>query len=383
MRISVDAHAIGRHLTGNEVYVRNLLHGFAALDQTSQFIAYISTNEAASQLPSGVLFREVSANPFVRLGYDLSRRLRADSPDLVHVQYTAPLGCPVSVVVSVHDVSFIERPDFLPPARARQLRITVERTVRRAARILTPSEFSRQSILRAYRLPDSSVTVVPNAVSSEFRPRSREHAAAWVNRRFGIAAPFILTVGDLQRRKNQIGLIRAFEEIVRRHPRLPHRLVIVGKPGWKGEEVQRAGEKSPCAERIHFTGFVNDDELQWLYAACHLFVFPSFYEGFGLPILEAMASGRAVACSNATAIPEVADSCALLFDPGSVKDMTQTIGDLLLDAEMLARFERLGVHRAAAFTWRNAAQRTLDVYREVAAEKSPVESYKVKSVPAI
>src|SRR3981081_45485 len=129
MRFSVDAHAIGQHLTGNEVYVRNLLKGFAALDRDSEFIAYLSTNgdTAADAVPARFKQRHVSKSSYVRLGYDLSRKLREDKPDLLHVQYTAPLACPVPVVVSVHDVSFIEHPEYFTWPRMGQLRSTVMR----------------------------------------------------------------------------------------------------------------------------------------------------------------------------------------------------------------------------------------------------------------
>src|SRR5215218_6929530 len=145
MRFSVDAHAIGRHLTGNEVYIRNLLQGFAALDQSSEFIAYLShsSNGAEAAVPGRFARRYVSANSFKRLGLDLSRRLSEDQPDLVHVQYTAPIACPSPVVVSVHDISFLEHPEYFTWVRAQQLRFTVRRTIKRAARVITPSEFSR------------------------------------------------------------------------------------------------------------------------------------------------------------------------------------------------------------------------------------------------
>src|SRR5882724_10205993 len=142
MRFSVDAHAIGQHLTGNEVYVRNLMGGFAALDQSSEFIAYHSASQrdAAAGVPARFTQRRVSGNSFVRLGFDLSRQLRRDRPDLLHVQYTAPLGCPVPVVATVHDVSFLEHPEYFMRSRVMQLRLTVGRTVRSAAKILTGTE---------------------------------------------------------------------------------------------------------------------------------------------------------------------------------------------------------------------------------------------------
>ncbi len=369
MRFSVDAHAIGQHLTGNEVYIRNLLSEFAALDETSEFVAYLSADDAAALVPARFLKRKVSRNPFLRLGFDLPRQLRRDRPDLLHVQYTAPVACPAPVVVSVHDVSFIEHPEWFTVLRSRQLRLTVRQTVRTAVRVLTPSEFSRRAIVAAYGAEDKTF-VVPNAVSSSYRPVARDTAAARVRKRFSIPTPFVLSVGDLQPRKNQAGLIRAFEDVLRACPHLPHRLVLVGKETWYAGNVRSAAQRSACSDRIHFTGFVGDDELLHLYGACDLFVFPSFYEGFGLPILEAMACGRAVACSNTTAMPEVADAAALLFDPHSVSTMARAMKDLLVDTELRARMERLGLQRSTAFSWDKAAQRTLAVYYEVAESRA-------------
>ena len=135
MRFAVDAHAIGRHLTGNEVYVRSLLNAFAAPDQDDEFIAYVSADSAARYIPANIRTRRISTNPFMRLGFDLAMKVRQDRPDLLHVQYTAPIACPVPVVVSVHDVSFLEHPEYFTRDRAWQLQWSVRRTVHRAARI--------------------------------------------------------------------------------------------------------------------------------------------------------------------------------------------------------------------------------------------------------
>jgi len=371
MRFSVDAHTIGCHLTGNEVYIRNLLSEFSRLDSDSEFIAYLSKSEAAGQVPHRFTKRYVSANPFRRLGLDLPLRLRAERPNLLHVQYTGPLASPVPLVVSVHDVSFLEYPQYFTRFRAIQLRSTVRRTLQRASRVLTPSEFSRRAILRHYEFDERKVVVVPNAVSSAFRPMDRSVAAAAVKAKYGIPGPFILTVGDLQPRKNHLGLLRAFQELLRAHPHLPHRLVFVGKETWYSKALHRAVERSDVAERVHFTGFIEDAELLRFYGACDLFAFPSFYEGFGLPILEAMACGRAVVCSDRTAMPEVADAAALLFDPGSTAEMVRAMADVLLDAELRQRLERLGMQRATLFSWERAARCTLDVYYEVAGAVRP------------
>lgn len=367
MRFAVDAHAIGRHLTGNEVYVRSLLDAFAARDRGCDFVAYVSSDEARRLVPDSIQTRLVAANPFIRLGFDLGIKVRQDRPDLLHVQYTAPVACPVPVVVSVHDVSFLEHPEYFPRERALQLRYTVRRTVRRAARVLTGSEFSRRSILKAYGdLDEDRVVVVPNAAAPEFRPISREAAAAAVRERFDLPFPYIFSVGDLQPRKNIVGLIQAFARLVRAHPQLKHHLALAGKRTWYADRIFDAARSSGVADRIHFLGFVSDGELLPLYNACELFVFPSFYEGFGLPAVEAMACGRAVVCSSVSALPEVVDGAALLCDPYDPDEITRAIADVLLDGELRARMERLALNRAAHFSWQNTASGTLDVFREVA-----------------
>jgi glycosyltransferase involved in cell wall biosynthesis len=383
MRFSVDAHAIGRHLTGNETYIRNLLNCFAELDGEADFVTYLSRRDSFDQVPGRFLKRRVAANPYLRLGVDLPRRLRQDRPNLLHVQYTAPVFCPTPVVVSVHDVSFLEHPEYFTPWRALQLRCTVKRTVNAAARVLTVSEFSKRRILSAYRLEEDKVVVLPNGVSSAFRPMARQPAQRLVKSSFGLGPPFILTVSDLQPRKNHEGLIRAFEELVRAYPQLPHHLVIVGKESWHASVIHAAAAKSPVAHRIHFTGFVSDEGLLRLYGACDLFVYPSFYEGFGLPILEAMACGRAVACSNTSAMPEVADSAAILFNPHSTGEMVLAMRDLLLNPELRLHMERLGARRASMFHWESTAAKTLELYYEIAGEKKGRPAPAVKSISAV
>lgn len=366
MKFSVDAHAIGRHLTGNEVYVRNLLQSFAALDDESEFVTYLAVDDPQAWAPARFTTRRVSANPFWRLGFELSSKLREDRPDLLHVQYTAPLRCPVPVVVSIHDVSFLEHPEFFPRLRALQLRWSVARTVKTAEKILTLSDFSSAAIQRVYGVDPGKIVVAPLAAAPEFRTLHIDNALDAVRTRFQLPAPYILSVGDLQPRKNHIGLIEAFADLVKSFPQLRHRLVLAGKETWFAAKIREAAKESGVADRIRFLGFVTDEDLLHLYNACDLFVFPSFYEGFGLPVLEAMACGRAVTCSNTSAMPEVADGAAILFNPHNKQEMTRAMADLLRDAELRARMERLGQQRAAHFSWQKSARQTLDVYYAVA-----------------
>ncbi len=371
IRVAVDAHAIGRRQTGNEVYIRSLVRRYPRLAPEMDFVGYTCCEQGDAWLPAEFERRRVARNPLLRLGVDLATKARADRADLLHVQYTAPLLHTVPIVATIHDVSFIERPEFLTWSRARQLRWSVRRTVERAAKIITVSEFSRQGIARAYGLDPADIVVTPNASQECFRPVNREMARRRVAEQLGFHRPFVLNVGDLHPRKNQIGLVRAFRALIDAHPDLPHMLLMAGKHTWFAPKVIEEVRRNGLEERVVFTKFVDDEFLPTLYNAADLFVFPSHYEGFGLPAIEAMACGRPVVCSDAAALPEVVDGAAILFPPGSVEEQMRAMRDVLLDRELSSRMEKKSLQRAKYFDWRETARKTLDVYYEVAAAGAP------------
>ncbi len=380
MRVAVDAHAIGQRLTGNEVYVRNLLSRYALLEPESQFITYVSGGDTNGWIPGGFSQRTVSQNPFVRLGVELSQRLKQDRPDLLHVQYTAPLRCPVPIVVTVHDVSFMEHPEYFTRPRMMQLQLSTRHTLQRATKIITISEYSRERISRVFGIDPDEITVTYLAAEEYFRPINRERAMRLVADKLGAIGPFILNVGDWHPRKNQISLVRAFRELLAKYPHLPHRLVLVGKRTWFARKVDDEIRRSGLAERIVITDFVDDELLPLLYNAADVFVFPSLYEGFGLPAVEAMACGCPVVCSSVTALPEVVDGAALLFDPHSIEEQVRAIGDLLIDKDLSQRMAKLSLQRSRHFHWRETARQTLDVYSQVASEHSRVSERKEMAV---
>lgn len=373
LQVGIDAHTVSRRVTGNGVYIRSLIRKYASLDREAEFTAYIAAPEAQAWLPENFAVARVSRNPFVRLGAGLSLQLRKNPQDLLHVQYTAPLFCPAPVVVTVHDVSYLDHPEYFLSFRAHQLRLSTRRTLSSAAQVITVSEFSRRRIAEAYGLDPAEIVVTPNGPQEQFRPLKREAAMLKVNRALGIDAPYILHVGDLCPRKNQIGLIRAFAQLIRNHPKLKHHLVLAGKHTWFSPRVLAEIRRSGAAERIAVAGFVNDDLLPALYNAADVFVFPSWYEGFGLPAVEAMACGRPVVCSDAAALPEVVDGAALLFRPDSVEEQMRAIRDLLLDAELSARMAGKSLQRATHFDWRDTAAKTLDTYYRVAEKRQKLQ----------
>jgi glycosyltransferase involved in cell wall biosynthesis len=292
------------------------------------------------------------------------------------VQYTGPLFCPVPIVVTIHDVSFMEYPHFLPAPRAFQLQLSTRHTLKQAAKIITISEFSRQHIARAFHIDPDAIAVTPLAAQESFRVMNRDLAARMVQERLGIERPYILHVGDLHPRKNQIGLIQAFRELLAAHPNLPHLLVLAGKHTWFAPKVLEQVRRSGLEDRIILPGFVEDDFLPALYNAAEVFVFPSFYEGFGLPVVEAMACGRPIVCSSATALPEVVDGAGLFFDPHNVGEQTRALRDILVDPELSRRMERKSLQRAAFYDWRETARQTLEVYHQVAEGRASLQRRK-------
>jgi glycosyltransferase involved in cell wall biosynthesis len=244
-----------------------------------------------------------------------------------------------------------------------------------ATRILTPSEFSRRRLIRYYGVPADKVDVIPMAASPLFRPLDREAATERAASKFNLRRPFLLCVGDLQPRKNQDGLVEAFGELVRAYPEIKHDLVLAGKETWYSSNIHAVAQRTGVADRIRFVGFVADEDLVHLYNACEFFVFPSHYEGFGIPILEAMACGRAVACAGTSAMSEVAGPAALLFNPRSRRELVLAMRDLALECEMRQRLERLGETRASLFSWRHTATKTLQAYHQAVGEAARVPAY--------
>lgn len=367
MRVMIDAHAIGSRLTGNETYMRNLLDAMARQDRQSEFLLLFSHAEAREawegRYPNFRTFL-VPPQPIKRLVWGLAERVRRERPDLLHVQYTAPLACPVPVVTTTHDISFEHFPGYFTRRERAQFRLTIPWTARRAAQVLTVSEYSRQDLIRTYGLAPERVTLTPNGIASHFQPASPT-AIAEVRARYAIEGPYVLAVGNLQPRKNLPALVQAFERMLGRHPEWPHRLVIVGKKAWLFDgilaEIARAGVR----DRIVMTDYVPEADLPALYSGAACFVYPSLFEGFGLPPLEAMACGTPVVVGDNSALPEVVGEAGLRVEATSLEAIEQAMERLLLDEVLRRRLAEAGRVQAARFTWDECARRTLEVYRAV------------------
>lgn len=369
MHIGIDAHAIGARQGGNETYIRNLIEALAALDNENRYTLYFSRAEAArawqGRFPNFAVRLLPPPTPIVRVPIALAYELRRRPVDVLHVQYTAPPWCSASVVATIHDIAFEHLPETFTRRGRMQLRLTVRRTARRATRIATVSEFSREDMIRTYQLPPEKVVVTQNGVEARFTPYpSSPNEAAEVCRRFGIEREFILAVGSLQPRKNLVRLLRAYAHLRDQWQDDAPQLVIVGRKLWLYQEILAEVRRQSWARNVIVTDYVADDDLPALYRAAHLFVYPSLFEGFGLPPLEAMACATPVITSHTSSLPEVVGDAALLIDPYDEHQIARAMIRLARDESLRTRLCRAGVERASLFSWQTAAKKTLALYRE-------------------
>ncbi len=277
----------------------------------------------------------------------------------------APLWTPSPYVVTVHDMTLWLFPHYHYPRRLVAMRPFIGPAVRGAGAVIAVSETTKRDVVRLLDVPADKVHVVYEAASPCFRPLDRDRLEP-VRRRYRLPPRFVLYVGTLEPRKNLVRLVEAFAR-ARKEAGLPHHLVLVGQRGWKDVPLFAAIERLNVRDVVHVVGYVPTPDVVALYNLAELFVFPSVYEGFGLPIVEAMACGTPVLTSNVGAMAEVAGDAAELANPHDVDALAVALRSLLTDEERRRHLGRRGLMRAADFSWRKAAEETVAVYRRAAA----------------
>ena len=299
--------------------------------------------------------------------------LRDDNIDVAHTQYNIPLlGAPCPVVTTVHDVSFRVHPDLFLPKDRWVLNTLVPRSMQKAARVIAVSESTRRDILRFYKtVPKDRVRVVLEAADSRFHPPDggQETARRASNKTLGLDdRPYLLAVGVLQPRKNLALLLDAFALVKLSRNPPAHRLLVAGKRGWLDDtDAQLAAIPEEVRRDVVLAGYVADDALPALYGGADALCYPSKYEGFGLPPLEAMACGCPVLCSRSSSLPEVVGDAGILLPADDSHAWAHALEKLLSAPAVAARWRERGPERAALFSWKKAAQETLEVYKEVLA----------------
>jgi len=369
VHVAIDAHSVGAQLAGNESYVTNLIEALAEIDQENCYTLYVTRRSAIDRFegrwPNFTVRQTLPHTPLVRLPLTLSAELRRHPVDVLHVQFTAPPIPPCAVVASIHDLSFEHLPETFKRRSRAQLRLTVRRTARKAAQILTLSEFSRRAIIEAYKVDPGRITVTPLAASKNFLPVDDEKELSRIRKTYGLEREYILSLGSIQPRKNLARLIRAYS-LLRggdAKKRLPQ-LVLAGKRGWLYDETLRAAAEHKIDRDIVLTGYVHEDDLPALYSGAICFLYPSYYEGFGLPVVEAMQCGTPVIVGNRTSLPEVVGDAGILIDPFNPKDLADAIAHLVSNPGARDELRQRGIERAKAFNWLETARLTLQVYEQ-------------------
>jgi glycosyltransferase involved in cell wall biosynthesis len=347
-------------------YARELLKSLAALDEPLEIVALGGRD--TSHLPSGVGWIEEPAHPPTNLGWmlvGLPRAARRARVDVVHAPaYTAPLAGAGPVVLTIHDVSYARHPEWYPYRRDWLRRAFYRRSARAATLIVTDSAFSAAEIVAAYRIPRRRIAVVPLGVSDAFSPAEADAQCELPAR---VATPFVLHVGDLHERRNLPTLLDAVLES-RRHFGVAQAvsLVLAGVDRGVGDALCAIAEEADAADAVVKLGSVSETQLLALYRCASAVVYPSVYEGFGLPVLEAMACGTPVIASRAASIPEVVGDAGLLLDPGDGAAWAEAIVNVVNDEKRRTEMRDRGLARAAQFTWERTARMTLDAYRQAA-----------------
>jgi glycosyltransferase involved in cell wall biosynthesis len=375
LRIAIDAHSVGTGLGGNETYAANLIEGLARIDSVNSYTLYVTKREAlerfSNRWPNFSVRTTLPHTPLIRIPLTLSTELRKNPVDVLHVQFTAPPFSPCPVVVSIHDLSFEHLPQTFKWRSRKQLRITVRRSARQAAQVIALSEYVRSDIIATYNLKPGNVSVIPLAAPAHFQPTRDEVELQRVRQTYGIEGDYILSVGAIQPRKNLSRLVAAYSRLrwARPEGKLPQ-LVLVGKCAWLYDETLRTIKELEISNSVILTGYVPEADLPALYSGALCFVYPSYFEGFGLPPLEAMKCGVPVIVGDKTSLPEVVGDAGVLVDPFDIDDIAAAIEKVIADSELRMQLRLKGLERAKLFDWQETARQTLAVYKRAAAQRS-------------
>jgi len=373
LRIAIDAHSVGSKLGGNESYAINLIEALAQVDAVNDYTLFVTTAEAYDRFnqrwPNFKVRTTRPHTPLIRIPLTLSAELRKNPVDVLHVQFTAPPFCPCPVVVSVHDLSFEHLPQTFKRRSRTQLRLTVRHSARQAARVLSLSEHGKQDIISTYGIDSQRISAIPLAAPNHFARVTDATELQRVRHTYGIDGDYILSVGSIQPRKNLARLVRAYALLAEKlgKENVPN-LVLAGKRAWLFDETLRSLEESGVKDSVILTGYVPEKDLPPLYSGAMCFVYPSFFEGFGLPPLEAMKCGAPVIVSNTTSLPEVVGDAAICVDPYDINAIAGALERVNTDSILREELSIKGQARARLFDWRDTALRTLDVYRQVVDE---------------
>jgi len=362
MRIGIDATSIFLRKGGIGYYTYNLLEHLTQINTENEYILFKTTHQQ-TETPIPFLMR-----PNLKILYTAKSlqkwRSHKERIDLYHgTNFRLRGRGKIGNVVTIHDLAFKVYPHFLKKNFGQFLSfLKTKRDVHLSDRVIAVSQHTARDIMKYFKIDPKKIRVIYHGVESYFRPDVAPESISAVKEKYGIVTPsYILWVGTIEPRKNLQALLKVYGQLKNIHQK--YSLVLGGGWGWKYEEIlpliQSLGEK------VKITGYLPREDLITLYAGAHLFVYPSLYEGFGMPLLEAMKSGVPVIASNTSCIPEVVGESGILVDPLDISQMAGAVMRVLSDKALRTSLREKGMERAKLFTWNRAAQETLRVYQEI------------------
>jgi len=370
MRIGVIADNLDdQRVGGLRTYTLNLVTHLLEIDNQNQYflIRNRAGNDFTLENAREIIVSRRGLNRFkeIRKGVVMPLTLRGYDLDIVHETYHfGPFlfPSPYKKILTVHDISPILRKEAHTAYSALRHRMLLRTILERAHRIIADSRQTMHDLASCFGVRKEKMQVIYLAASEMYKVISDESKLDETMSKYGLRRPFALYVGALEPRKNLPALIAAFSKIA---SSIPHQLVIVGKRGWGYEEIFQAVKRENLDHRIHFPGFMPDEDLPSIYNSADFFVFPSFYEGFGLPVLEAMHCGCPVITSNTSSLSEIAADAALLVDPYDTDMLADAMRELAGNKALMNDLADKGIERAKMFSWEKCARETLSVYREL------------------